>query len=134
MFYDPNGKSDVAKNILDLKTNYINGLKNGNHFEFYPLGVDWKTIAELHTTYASQKQFNDFFRKLYIDLSNDDSYSFGDFDVKVSDITTDFENFSRADEAKKHQPKLAKGSNGEVKFADNQTDAIALICYGTEGN
>jgi hypothetical protein len=133
-FYDPSGKSDIAKNVLDLKTNYINGLKNGNHFEFYPLGVDWKTIAQLHTTYASQKQFNDFFRKLYIDLSNDDSYTFGDFDVKVSDVTSDFENFSRTDEAKKHKPKLAKGSNGEAKFADNQTDAVALACYGTDGN
>jgi hypothetical protein len=133
VFYDVNGKSDNAKNVLDLKTNYINGLKNGNHFEFYPLGVDWKTIAELHTTYSGEKQFNDFFRNLFIDLSNDDSYNFGDFDVKVSDVTADFENFSRADEAKKHHPKLAKGSNGEIRFADNETDLIALTCYNTDG-
>jgi len=133
LFYDRDGKSNNTKNVLDLKADYSNGLKNGNHFEFYPLGVDWKTIAELHTTYSSQQQFNDFFRKLYIDLSNEDSYIFGDFDVKVSDITTDFEKFSRAEEAKKHQPKLAKGSNGEDKLADNQTDPIALLCYNTDG-
>ncbi|MBB5645314.1 hypothetical protein [Pedobacter cryoconitis] len=133
IFYDTSGKSDNAKNVLDLKDNYINGLKNGNHFEFYPLGVDWKTIAQLHTTYAAQNQFNDFFRKLYIDLSNDDSYTFGDFDVKVSAIKADFENFSKAAEVKKHKPKLAKGSDGQDKFADSENDVFALACYHTDG-
>ncbi|WP_442591214.1 hypothetical protein ACSBL2_08275 [Pedobacter sp. AW31-3R] len=133
IFYDPTGKSDAAKNILDLKESYVNGMKDGNHFEYYPLGVDWKTIAELHTTYAAQGQFNDFFRKLYIDLSNDDSYTSGDFEVKVADVSTDFENFSKSAEAKKHRPKLAKGSDGEDKFADDETDPIALSCYYNDG-
>lgn len=133
VFYDVSGKSDKAKNVLDLKDNYLNGLKDGNHFEFYPLGLDWKNIAELYTTYSSQNQFNDFFRKLYIDLSNEDSYTFGDFDVKVADVTTDFENFSKCTEAAKHKPKLAKGKNGEAKFAENETDPIALSCYDTDG-
>ncbi len=131
IFYDTNGKSDKAKNVLDLKDNYINGLKNGKHFEFYPLGLDWKSIEELHATYSSQT--NDFFRKLYIDLSNQDSYTFGDFDVKVSDVTTDFENFAKAEEAKKRKPKLAKGNNGESRFADEEKDVISLTCYDPDG-
>ena len=134
IFYDVSGKTEKAKNVLDLKDNYVNGLKNGNHFEFYPLGVDWKTIDQVHTTYAAQNQFNDFFRKLFIDLSNDDSYVFGDFGVKVSDVSTDFTNFSKAEEAKKHHPTLTKGSNGEAQFAPNQQDIIALSCYETNGN
>ena len=133
IFYDVNAKSENARNVLDLKENYINGLKDGHPFEFYPFGLDWKTISELHASYASQNQFNDFFRKLFVDLSNQDSYVFGNFEVKVSDVTTDFENFSRYDEAKKHQPKLAKGSNGEAKLADNQNDPIALGCYNADG-
>jgi hypothetical protein len=133
VFYDPSGKNDNAKNVLDLKDSYVNGLKKGNHFEFYPLGVDWGNIAKLHASYASQHQFNDFFRKLYIDLSNEDSYSFGDFEVKVSDVSTDFENFAKTEEAKKHQPKLTKGTDGEAKFADQETDEIALACYDTDG-
>ncbi|WP_367867245.1 hypothetical protein [Pedobacter sp. WC2423] len=133
LFYDTSGQSEHAKNVLDLKDNYINGLNNGNHFEFYPLGVDWKTIAQLHTTYAAQQQFNDFFRKLYIDLSNDDSYTFGDFDVKVSSITADFEHFSKTAEVKKHKPKLAKGSDGQDKFADDENDVFALACYQPDG-
>lgn len=131
VFYDASATSDKTKNVLDLKDTYINGLKD--HFEFYPLGLDWENIDKLHKAYSSQNQFNDFFRKLFIDLSNDDSYTFGDFDVKVSDITTDFENFSKAEEAKKHHPKLAKGNNGEAKLADNHGDPIALMCYNTDG-
>lgn len=133
IFYDPSGTTDQAKNVLDLKDSYVNGLKKGNHFEFYPLGVDWDTIAKLQASYASQHQFNDFFRKLYIDLSNEDSYTFGDFEVKVSDVSTDFANFAKAQEAKKHKPKLTKGSDGEAKFDDQETDPIALACYGTDG-
>lgn len=133
IFYDESAKSDKAKNVLDLKEGYINGLKNGHNFEFYPLGLDWKNIDQLHSTYAAQNQFNDFFRKLFIDLTNDDSYTFGNFSVKVSDVSSDFENFAKAAEAKKHQPKLSKGSNGEAKFSDQEKDAIALACYNTDG-
>ncbi|SEB20728.1 hypothetical protein [Pedobacter hartonius] len=133
IFYDASGKSEKAKNVLDLKESYVNGLKSGKYYEFYPLGVDWKTIDELHTTYKNQSQFNDFFRKLYADLSNDDSYSYTDFGVKVSDITEDFEQFAKSAEAKAHKPKLVKGSDGEDKFADNETDPIALACYDTKG-
>ena len=133
IFYDASGKSDAAKNVLDLKGGYVNRTKDGQHFEFYPLGLDWATIDQLHETYKSQGQFNDFFRKLYIDLSNEDSYTGGNFDVKVNDVTTDFENFAKSDEAKKHQPKLAKGKDGEAKFADNEGDPIALSCYNTDG-
>lgn len=132
IFYDEQGKSD-QKNVLDLKAKYINGLKNGDSFEFYPLGLDWKNIDKLHATYAAQGQFNDFFRKLFIDLSNNDSYNFGDFDVKVSDVTTDFENFSKSEEAVKHKPKLVTGSNGETKLADNESDLITLACYTNDG-
>ncbi|WP_431293524.1 hypothetical protein [Pedobacter sp. P26] len=133
IFYDESAKSDKAKNVLDLKEGYVNGLKNGKNYEFYPLGLDWKNIDQLHSTYAGQNQFNDFFRKLFIDLSNEDSYTFGNFSVKVSDVTTDFENFTKAEEAKKHQPKLSKGNNGEAKFSDQEKDAIALACYNTDG-
>lgn len=133
IFYDVSGKTEKAKNVLDLKDNYINGLKDGKYFEFYPLGIDWKSIDQIRTTYAAQNQFNDFFRKLYIDLSDNDSYTFGDFGVKVADISTNFINFSKAEEAKRHHPILTKGSNGEAQFAANQTDIIALSCYQTNG-
>ena len=134
IFYDQNAKSEHAKNILDLKSNYTNGSTHGNPFEFYPLGLDWENIAKLRATYQSQHEFNDFFRKLFINVSNEDSYTFGDFGVKVSDVTSDFENFTRAEVAKKHKPKLDKGNNGEIKISDKETDPFALTCYDAQGN
>ncbi|MBE9602267.1 hypothetical protein [Pedobacter sp. MC2016-24] len=133
IFYDPKGTSEATRNVLDLKSNYVNGLKNGRNFEFYPFGVDWNTIGKLHESYNEQHQFNDFFRKLWIDLSNEDSYLFGDFAVNVSDVSEDYEQFSKCLEVKKHKPKLAKGSNGEAKFADEEKDPIAMKCYNTDG-
>lgn len=134
IFYDPQGKSEGTKNVLDLKDGYVNGLKKGNNFEFYPLGVDWNTIDQLHEGYKEQKQFSDFFRKLLIDLSNEDSYVYGDFEVRVYDVSEDFEQFSKCLEAKNHRPKLSKGNDGEAKFADNETDPIAIGCYNPDGS
>lgn len=133
IFYDETGKSDKAKNILDIKENYTNGLKNGNPFEFYPFGLDWKTIDETHSSYKSQNQFNDFFRKLFIDLQDENAYVYGDFDVKVYDVTDDFVNFAKCNEVKNHVPKLEKGSNGEDKFKDDEKDPVVLSCYDTKG-
>lgn len=134
IFYDTNGKSEGTKNVLDLKDGYVNGQKKSSNFEFYPLGVNWETIAELHDSYKEQNQFNDFFRKLLIDLSNEDSYVYGDFEVKVYDVSEDFEQFSKCLEAKNHKPKLSKGNDGEAKFADNETDPIATGCYNPDGS
>lgn len=132
IFYDTSAKTDKAKNVLDLKDSYINGLQSGKHFEFYPLGLDWENIENLRASYSSQDQRYDFFRKLFIDLSNHDSYIFGDFDVKVSNVTADFENFAKSEEAKLHKPKLVTGKDGESSYAEGQ-DAIATNCYDTNG-
>ena len=134
IFYDLNGKSENTKNVLDLKDGYVNGLKKGNNFEFYPLGVDWNTIDQLHESYIQQNHFNDFFRKLLVDLSNEDSYLYGDFDVKVYDVSSDFEQFSKCLEVKSHKPKLTTGNDGEAKFADDETDPIATGCYNPDGS
>lgn len=133
IFYGEPEKIQDNKKFLDLKESYVNGLDNGNAYEFYPLGVDWATIDELKKSYNEQHQFNDFFRKLFINLSDENAYTYGDFDVKVSDVTEDFEYFAKCNEASKHKPKTEKGSNGEDKFSDTETDPVALACYNTKG-
>lgn len=134
IFYDATAKSEKKKNLLDLnKETYINGLQNNNNFEFYQFGLDWATIGQLHDEYQKENLFKDFFRKLFIDLSNEDAYSIEDIDVKVYDVSEDFENFAKCNEVLKHKPKLEKGSNGEDKFSDTEKDNIALSCYDTKG-
>lgn len=133
IFYGEPEKIQDNKKLLDLKETYINGLNNGNAYEFYPFGVDWATIDELKKSYNEQKQFNDFFRKLFINLSDENAYTYGDFDVKVSDVTEDFEYFTKCNEASKHKPKIEKGSNAEDKISDTETDPVARSCYNEKG-
>jgi hypothetical protein len=135
IFYDLSQKAEKAINVLDLQNNsYINGLKKSTgNFEFYPFGLDWKTIGLQRETYKEQGQFNDFFRKIFVDISNEDSYHIEALSVKVTDVTSDFEQFAKCREVIKHQPHIGKGSNGEDKFSDTEKDLIALNCYEPSG-
>lgn len=133
IFYDPSGKSENEKNVLGFeKDTYLNGLKKSNAgFEFYSFGLDWKTISEQREAYKGQ--FDYFFRKLFIDISNEDSYRIDALSVKVTDVTGDFEYFAKCQEATKHKPHTDKGSNGEDKFKEDEKDLIALNCYEPNG-
>jgi hypothetical protein len=134
IFHDAGGKSEKDQNVLDLQNAYINGLQQHKPFEYYPLGVSWATIAELRKDYVAQNQFNELFRKLFIDLSNDDSYRYKELEVGAFDATADFERYARSVEVLKHRPKIIKGSNGENKFSDEEKDPIALTCYTADGS
>jgi hypothetical protein len=134
IFRDPGGKNEKSQNVLDLQPGYINGLEQRRSFEYYPLGVSWATIADLRKDYIPQHQFQDLFRKLYVDLHNADSYLYGDLEVKTDDVTADFESFAKSIELKKHRPKIVKGSNGENEISEKEKDAIALTCYKTDGS
>ncbi|MFN8297276.1 MAG: hypothetical protein U0T69_13850 [Chitinophagales bacterium] len=132
IYYDNSVQDENAKNVLELnKESYINGLKNNNNFEFYQFNLDWAHIEKA----KSQMKIDDFFRKLFIDLSNEDSYSLGDLVVKVYDVTDDFEYFAKCNEANdsKNIPDTEKGKDGENKFKDSETNPIALSCYDTKG-
>lgn len=132
IFYGESENISDNKKFLDLKEYYVNGMQKGNAYEFYPFGVDWKTIGNLKNTY--KEKFKNFFRKLFIDLSDESAYTYGDFDVKVYDVSNDFIYFSKCKEVEKRKPKLERGkSNGENKFADDEKDLIALSCYNTSG-
>lgn len=116
------------KDVLDLKKEqYI----KGENYEFYPLGLDWKNISEVHK--EDESTFNDIFRNLFIDLSNQDSYSFNAFEVQTFNVTEDFENFAKADFALHHPPAMTKGKNGENIISDEEKDPLVLECYNENG-
>jgi len=117
------------KNDLDLKKDqYI----KGEWYEYYPLGLDWKNIADIHKEVP--EEFSDIFRNLFIDLSNQDSYTFKAFEVQTFNVTTDFTNFAKADYALQNPPKTTKGKNGETKMSDEEKDPIILECYNDDGS
>ncbi|MFD0749194.1 hypothetical protein ACFQZS_03510 [Mucilaginibacter calamicampi] len=134
LFRDTNGKDEQSQNVLDLRPEYLNGLEQHKPFEYYPLGLNWATIDETRKDYVQQGQFHDLFRKLYIDLSNTDSYRYDKLEVKAYDITHDFEHYARSKEVKKHKPAIVKGANGEDKISDKETDLISLTCYNADGS
>ncbi|WP_147319868.1 hypothetical protein [Chitinophaga silvisoli] len=115
------------KNILDLrKDQYI----KSELYEYYPSGLGWKDISDIRKDDAN---FSDIFRNLFIDLSNQDSYSFKSFEVLTYNVTSDFEHFAKADYALHNPPKTIKGKNGETKISDGESDAILLECYNEDG-
>lgn len=133
IFRDVNGASETARNVLDLKTKYFNGVGDGLALEIYPIGVDWATLDEVRSTYAASGDFNDLFRGLFIDLTGGDSFEQGGVELEAYSVGPDFESFARAREASKRKPKLNKGPNGETKMSDSEADPVALACYGQDG-
>jgi len=132
IFQDPTAKSEKEKNVLDVQSGYINAWQSHQPYEYYPLGVDWTTIEQARADYGDT--FQNVFRKLYIDLSNTDSYISPAFAVRTYAATEDFERYVKSIEVKKHRPKLVKGSAGEDKFSDQEQDPVALACYNTDGS
>lgn len=115
------------KNILDLKKDqYI----RNQSYEYYPLGLGWKDIADIRKDDAN---FTDIFRNLFIDLSNQDSYSFKAFEVQTFNVTADFDNFSKADYALHHPPKTITGKNGETIMSEEEKDPVLLGYYNQDG-
>lgn len=134
-YYDEQGTDILC--VLDANQ-YINGLKRSDkNFEFYAFLQPWGDISKDSKSLMEAgvpKPFTDFFRKLYINASNDDVFQLKGLEVKVSDVTNDFLFFSKTREAKKHKPLLAKDANGNSIFAETESDPIALSCYDTKGN
>lgn len=117
------------KNDLDLKKDqYI----KGESYEYYPVGLDWKNIADIHK--EAPQEFVDIFRNLFIDLSNQDSYIFKAFEVQTFNATADFASFAKADYALQHPPKTTKGKNGETLISDDEKDPVVLECYNDDGS
>jgi hypothetical protein len=115
------------KNILDLKKDqYI----KSESYEYYPLGLGWKDISDIHKDDAT---FTDIFRNLFIDISNQDSYSFKAFDVQTFNATADFDNFAKVDYALHNPPKTTKGKNGETKISDDEKESPILEYYNEDG-
>lgn len=134
IFYDLENKNEKNRNVLDLKKDSYLIRSAANHpFEFYEFGVDWKTIEELKANYQQQNAFTYFFKNLFIDLKNEDTYTIDAVEVKVYDITDDFLFFAKSREVLNHKPKLVKDSNGENKLDPAETDAVALTCYDEKG-
>lgn len=93
-------------------------LKEELRYEFIDhQGYNWDYINQMITEGGSTK--NDFFRKLYLDLSNNETFSIDEIDVEVYDITEDFTKFSKWNCVKGLKPALSKDGNQADVFAES---------------
>ncbi len=134
IYYDQQGKDILC--VMD-PIQYVNGLKQKNKdFEFYYFQQDWTNILKYSKSLAEPGNpvpFNDFFRKLYINASNEDVFKLNGLDVKIYDITNDFVFYSKTEEVQRNKPSLTKDSNGNTIFSKNEKNPIALTCYFPNG-
>ncbi len=91
--------------------------------EYYPLGDNWNNIVFNARSLSedgvpTEDQFKHLFSKLYLDLSQQDSYFIKDLDIKVYNIEKDFESYSNYAWAL-----LQKGKENEADYYD-ETGAL----------
>lgn len=150
---------DLTTNFYTFETNYPAANKGGEYFnedgysivfgtnaeyyvnaseknyEYYPCQASWADIFNNSKALMEQgvkKPFTHLFRNLFVNFKNTDSYNVESLAVKVSDVTEDFDFFSKCNEAKNHPMKMDKDASGNVIVAADN-DEIALTCYDANG-
>lgn len=133
IYYDEKGNDIVC--VMD-ENKYINGMKSDKSYEYYPFTESWENIIKNSQSLMEEgvpKPFTALFRNLHIDVSNEDVYQLKKMKIKVSDVTEDFEFYTKTQEALKHKPKLSRDAKGNSIFDPEEKDPIALECYNQEG-
>jgi hypothetical protein len=100
-------------------------LINSKPFEAFEFGL---SLNELYEFYFKEKRR--FSKKLFLNASNNTSFFLKNVKVQVSDITSDYENFVRSNEAKKNIPVLENDEGNNKVWAKAVTDnPIIAECY-----
>lgn len=131
---NPDAADEEGQNVFEMDgAAYVNGFAaHGTPFEFYPLdGLPWSYVDK---TRLGEDKMAHFLRNLFLNASNTSSYALKEMAVEVYDVTADYEHFARCMEVAKHVPKVVKDpDHGYLRFADDEEDPIALVCYDSTG-
>lgn len=134
-FYDEKGVDNIF--IMDeakgLK--YKNACDKG--YEFYPSAQPWEDIHANAVAYMEEgtpKQFTHLMRNLFINMQAVTAYKIDKLDVRVSDVTEDFEFFVKTREVAKNKPKMTTDGSGNKVVDEENNNPIALECYNADGS
>lgn len=120
------------KQFMQNKNLNINASLNKNlPYEVIGIGKSWdEKIDEVVTKYIINKENGIFLGNLFLNASDQSSYKLNKVSVKVYDVTEDYTFYAQCEEAKNHQPKMAKdkGQN-DVWAEESKSDAIITTCY-----
>jgi hypothetical protein len=119
--------SGLGMGLEKQVTKVVQGLKKNKTYEFINVGkYNWEFINKTITTNKSEP----FLKNLFLDASNKYAVNLADLDVRVYDVTSDFEQFVKCKYAAGLKPKL-KDKNGKSVLADDN-DAITKEVYVAE--
>jgi hypothetical protein len=110
-------KADFDSNDGNLKI--VNAcLSDKLNFEFIDhQGYNWDYINEMISSGAADK--NDFLRKLYLDLSHNETFSIDDLELEVYDVSEDFTKFCKWNCIKNLKPQMTKDGDQNNVWAES---------------
>lgn len=134
-FYDEKGVDNIF--IMDQAKGfkYKNACDKG--YEFYPSAQPWEDIHANAVAYMEEgtpKQFTHLMRNLFINMKAVTAYKIDKLDVRVSDVTEDFEFFVKTREVAKNKPKMTTDGSGNKVVDEENNNPIALECYNADGS
>jgi hypothetical protein len=109
-------------------TKVVQGLQKQKTYEFINIGkYNWEFINKTIAT----KKGEPFLKNLFLDASNNYAVDLMDLDVRVYDVTEDFEQFVKCKHAADLKPKIVNDKNGKSVLADDN-DPITKEVYIAE--
>lgn len=110
------------------------GFYDKHNTEFYDMGNRWDQVFEvLYQAKCNDKSCDGLLSKLYIDLSDEESRSINQLELRVTDITDDFEAYSQHQFAMRYQPALMVDENGDT-IASFDPDSDTACFFDQEGH
>ena len=122
----------IINNSLSKYVNYSNNANLDKQLPYEVIGINkaWNDNLDKYIKNIIKNEAGEFMGKLYLDAHDQSSYKLNKIDVKLYDVTKDYEFYARCLEAKNHLPKLAKdkGKN-DVWSKVSLKDQIVNACY-----
>ena len=130
--YDGTSNTAVANKAFEKWVNANKkGLQNGNlPYEFIGVNKPWDESLGKYVTNIIDNENGIFLSRLSLNAADTDCYKLRKVNIKVYDVSDDYENYARCQEARKHPPVLTKNQKKDNVWDENsKKDPITKECY-----
>jgi hypothetical protein len=130
--YGGKGNTGIANAAFSKWVNYNFNASSETKFPYEVIGTNkpWNDALDKYIRNIISKEDGLFLDKLFLNAADQSAYKLNKLAVKVYDVSNDYENFARCNEAKNHVPVLVKNSKKDLVWDDNsKKDPIIRECY-----
>lgn len=130
--YGGKDQTGVANSTFARWVNYNLNASNDKKLPFEVIGVNkaWDDGLEKYIQDIIKRQDGLFLNKLSLNAADQAAYKLSKVAVKVYDVSDDYENFARSNEASKHTPTFVKDAKKELVWDEkSKKDPIIRACY-----